>query len=461
MATIEIDFQKTTGRIKPLHGLCNGPVGFGALMDISHRYRELGAPWVRLHDTNWPHPREVDVPQIFPDFNADPDDPASYFFGPTDDYLRSILATGARIIYRLGVSIEHYPRKRYISVPPDFDKWARIALGIVRHYTEGWADGMENAVAYWEIWNEPEHPDAMWAGTFEQYLELYRAAATTIKRHNPELKVGGFAATCAESSEVEQFMAYCRQHDLPLDFYSWHYYADHPDKFVDRANAVHRLLKKHGFGSVETFLDEWNYLAVPWRRLYAEGEFLRRDAFERMKNEEGAAFAAATLIRMQDAPVDIMNYYDAQPMTWFCGLFDYYGVPQPTFYAFKAFNELLACPERVTTTCDIPGLAVLAGRSTDGKSGAVLIGNFGAHEGQLSVSFEGMPAKDTRPEIFMVDCDHRLQRVLSDAGGGAPSGTARVVMEAEEPPAQTARKSLELLIRRHAVCLLRFSRTSP
>jgi hypothetical protein len=38
------------------------------MLDNNHRYRELGVPYVRLHDTNWPHPREVDVPQVFPDY---------------------------------------------------------------------------------------------------------------------------------------------------------------------------------------------------------------------------------------------------------------------------------------------------------------------------------------------------------------------------------------------------------
>jgi len=460
MAKIEVDFGKAAGRIRPLHGLCNGPVAFGALMDVSHRYRELSVPWVRLHDTNWPHPREVDVPQIFPDFDANPDDPASYCFGPTDDYLRSILATGARIVYRLGVSIEHYPRKRYVFAPPDFDKWARVALGIARHYTEGWADGIENAVEYWEIWNEPELGDRMWSGTFEEYLDLYRAAATTFKRHNPNLKVGGFAATCAESPQVEQFLAYCREHDVPLDFYSWHYYASHPDRFVRGAAAVQRLLEKYGFGSIPTFLDEWNYLAVPWSRLWAEGEFLRRDAFERMKNEEGAAFAAATLIRMQDAPVDIMNYYDGQPMTWFCGLFDYYGAPQRTFYAFKAFNELLACPERVAASCDVPDLDVLAGRSSDGETGAALIANFGAHEGKITISLQGVPPENAQPEILMVDRDRGLEQVLSVNAAATASGTANEP-KANQPPAEIAGNSLDLFIRRHAVCLIRFSGIAP
>ena len=96
---ISVDFTNQLGDLKPLHGVNNGPISFGAMLDNRHRYRELGVPWVRLHDTNWPHPREVDVPQIFPDFNADPDDPASYCFGSTDDYLRSIHFSMCSVVF--------------------------------------------------------------------------------------------------------------------------------------------------------------------------------------------------------------------------------------------------------------------------------------------------------------------------------------------------------------------------
>ena len=170
---IRVNLSQTTGGIKPLQGVNNGPVGYGTLVDVSHLYRDLAVPYVRLHDPNWPHPREVDIPQVFPDFTADPDDPASYDFGQTDDYLQKIVDTGAKIIYRLGVSIEHTERKIYTDPPVDFDQWARICLGIVRHYNEGWAGGTHDRVAYWEVWNEADIGDHMWSGTDDQYFELY------------------------------------------------------------------------------------------------------------------------------------------------------------------------------------------------------------------------------------------------------------------------------------------------
>ncbi len=412
---IDIDFAIPQGDLKPLHGVNNGPISFGGLLNNGHRFRELGVPWVRLHDTNWPHPREVDVPQIFPNFEADPDDPDSYCFGPTDDYLRSILDTGAKIIYRLGTSIEHYARRRYVFKPTDYVRWARICLGIVRHYTEGWADGLPGAVDYWEIWNEHDVGLPMWSGTCEDYFELYRVTALLLKQHDSRIKVGGPAACMFDKPSYPGFFEYCRDHQLPLDFYSWHLYAQQPDGFVSRAHDVRRRLDDCGYAGTPIFVTEWNYAPASCRS--QDAEIRRHNSFQKLKSEEGAAFCASTLIRMQDAPVEVMNYYDAQAMTWYCGLFDYYGVPQKTFHAFKAFRELLNYPERVAVRCETPGIDVLATRSADGKSGAAMIANFSTHERNVSIRSAGLTGHPIAHRIQLIDQEHSFEPAAESSVG--------------------------------------------
>jgi hypothetical protein len=39
----------------------NGPLCYGNVIDVTHSYKELAVPWVRIHDPNWPHPLEVDI----------------------------------------------------------------------------------------------------------------------------------------------------------------------------------------------------------------------------------------------------------------------------------------------------------------------------------------------------------------------------------------------------------------
>jgi len=185
---IQIRPDRKSGPLKKLHGVNNGPFSFGSLVDVTEHFRNAEFPLVRLHDVNWPHAWEVDIHTIFPDFGRDPEDPASYDFERTDTYIASILETGAKIVYRLGESIEHTKKKYYVHPPADYEKWAKVCVGIIRHYNEGWANGYHYGIQYWEIWNEPDNPDnqVMWTGTPEQYYDLYRVASLAIKRHDPD-----------------------------------------------------------------------------------------------------------------------------------------------------------------------------------------------------------------------------------------------------------------------------------
>ena len=145
-ANITIDAKKQIGAVKPVNGITNGPLSAGGLYDRSPQYKDLEFPFVRLHDTDYPFPQQVDVPQIFRNFDADPYDPANYDFILTDQFITAIVETGAEIIYRLGTSIEHIKVKRYIYPPKDFEKWAVICEHIIAHYNEGWANGFHYGI---------------------------------------------------------------------------------------------------------------------------------------------------------------------------------------------------------------------------------------------------------------------------------------------------------------------------
>ena len=439
MRTIAVDFAQRLGPVRPLQGLCNGPVGYGSLVDVAHYYRRLAVPYVRLHDPNWPHPREVDIPQVFPDFSADPDDPRSYVFGPTDAYLQTILSTGARIVYRLGVSIEHTATKYYTHPPSDFQQWARICGGVVRHYTHGWADGMRDAVSHWEIWNEPDIGDRMWSGTWDQYMALYEAAAKHIKTLDSSVKVGGYAAASVLRDNMPQFLRYCRERSVPLDFFSWHTYTASPEQLAANARTVRRRLDEHGFTAAESHLNEWNYWAFDWETIFLPGyEFIRRDAFDCQKSEVGASFVAAALIRLQDEQVDVANYYDGQPSALFCGLFDYYGAPRKTYYAFEAFRRMLDYPQRVKVTArdDDGQLCCLAAMDAQRGRAALLVSSFGGSDGECSLRLQAAPFRPgAECRVHMLDRDHNLELVSTET-------------------IQESDAVIQVLLRRHCVVLV-------
>ena len=331
--------------VRALHGVNNGPVTYGGLVDVSDLYREARIPVVRLHDPNWPHAWEVDIHTIFPDFDRDPSDPDAYDFARTDDYIASIVATGATIVYRLGESIEHTARKYFVHPPANPEKWAQVCLGIIRHYNEGWADGHTYGIAHWEIWNEADNPDVgvMWSGTDDEYFELYAVTARAIRAAFPDLRVGGPACTMINAAHTREFLRRCRDEKLPLDFFSWHTYTDQVSSIVDNARVVDGWLTEYGFDGIEIHLNEWNRIAEV-DTATTDPVTVRRNLFDRVKGVEGASFAAGVLCALQDSSVTVANYYDGQPRGWYCGLFDDFGAALPTYDVFREFGRLSGLP---------------------------------------------------------------------------------------------------------------------
>ena len=159
MSSICIDFQNANEKIKPMNGVNNGPVGSAVTKTGNvEAFAAARIPYVRLHDSAfcWSYGGEyaVDVHRIFRDFSKDENDPASYEFRCTDEYIKKIESVGSKAFYRLGASIEHGIMKDGTTPPKSFEKWARVCEHIIRHYTEGWANGMHADIEYWEIWNE-------------------------------------------------------------------------------------------------------------------------------------------------------------------------------------------------------------------------------------------------------------------------------------------------------------------
>ena len=382
MAKIKVDFSKIVGKMKPVHAVGQPPIIGWSSDKLFHYLTEAGIPYARLHDVGggFGGGKFVDIPNVFPDFNADPDDPASYDFTWTDPLITSLMNSKVEPYYRLGVTIENEVwRKAYrVNPPEDPEKWTKICAGVIRHYTKGWANGFEYDIKYWEIWNEPECTNGrrvMWTGTWEQYLELYDVTSKLLKAEFPEIKIGGYASIgfyalkemnpestwCKDcQSYIDlflQFMQYIKDHNCPMDFFSWHSY-DEPKYTALYANYVAEKLKEYGYGHAEQHLNEWN--CGP-------------------QNRDKACHAAATagfLISMQNSPVDIGMFYDAR-----CGTSIYGGLfnpmtlrPLKSYWAFPAFNELYRRKDQVEAESDTEDLYVAA--AAGDPEGAVLIVNF-------------------------------------------------------------------------------------
>ncbi len=437
---LSADFSVHTGAIRPLHGINKGPLAPGGLIDLIKEQKELGIPFTRLHDCGWPNPYVVDHHVVFPNPEADPALPESYDFRLTDEYIATVRNTGAEPIYRLGESIEHTSVRRYTHPPADMEKWAAVCIGIIRHYNEGWANGFHHKIRYWEIWNEPENRPAMWSGTDDDYLRLYRTAATAIKKQFPALKVGGPALGSSgtfvngefiPTEFATNFLAMCRNDNVPLNFFSWHCYTADPSELSARTWAIRRLLDSKGFTETENHLNEWNYLpGNSWEPIARSGTPAARQHFyEEMAGPAGAAFIATALTELEDAPLDVGNFFHGELGGF--GIFTEQGVPLKSYQGLRAFQSLVETPRRVETRGAVAGkLAFAAGLSGDGREATMLVSNFADPRHEFVLDWKGFAwTGGTTAEIRIIDADNDFSTARTESITG-DSATLRLPLKA-------------------------------
>lgn len=436
--TLDIDFSKADGVYRPLHGINKGPLVGGGLIDVTEPLRALGIPSIRLHDCRWPNPDVVDMHAVFPDFSKDPADPASYDFANTDEYIAAALKTGAKIVYRLGESIEHTARKRFVHPPKDYDKWAAVCVGIIRHYNEGWAKGHLHGIQYWEIWNEPENRPVMWSGTDDDYFRLYRTAAKAIRARFPDVKIGGPAVGAngrvkngefQPTAFVTNFLNHCRAESLPLDFFSWHCYTADFHELTARGRGVRKMLDGHGFSKTESHLNEWNFLPRnTWGPISKEGKPEEREAFyKEMAGPAGGVFIVRALLAMQDAAIDVGQLFHGEIGGF--GLFSENGVPQKNYHAIRAFRALLDTPKRISTSSKSESLTVACGLNDAGTEAGILICNAGSAV-NLKLPSARLPwAGDTVAEGWLIDEQRSFETTTVKISSGETGAAALIEME--------------------------------
>ena len=132
-AEVAVDWSSDVGPVKPVNGVGQPPMNGGPREFTMFRYlREAGVPHSRLHDVGgWlGHGLWVDIPNVFPDFDADEDDPKSYVFDFTDALVRGLSENGVEPYFRLGVTIENFAGYGYVP--------RRISTAGIR-WTRGWS----------------------------------------------------------------------------------------------------------------------------------------------------------------------------------------------------------------------------------------------------------------------------------------------------------------------------------
>ena len=416
MTVLRFDLTKNDGKFKILNATNGGPWHKRKIMN-QHRsnfeeYKQARIPYSRNHDSNscgiYGAPFVHDISAIFPNFDADENDAKSYDFACTDENIIVTLEAGTETFFRLGQTIEHQVKKHHTLPPKDFHKWARICEHVIRHYNQGWADGFNFNIQYWEIWNEPdldlEDSDnkRTWGGTKAEFFDFYEVAAKHLKNCFPNLKIGG-PSLAFRTDWAEDFLKEMQKRQVPIDFFSWHIYTTSPEIIIEKAKLLKELLIKYGYGNAQTICNEWNYVKS-WKEGFIQ-TILDRNA------EKGASFISSVIASTQACDwLDMLMYYDTRPGIW-CGTFDYITCkPLKPYYALYWYGMFYDMEKYVKCDTQVDDVYTLCGVDKDGKSLCIITYYLdeGVEQKTVKLDFGKSGAKY---QVYSVDKDNDGQLI--------------------------------------------------
>jgi xylan 1,4-beta-xylosidase len=156
----------------------------------------------------------------------------------------------------------NYNNRSPIKSPPTkygWGQWMNLMDSIVKHVENRYGAEEVRNKWYFEVWNEPN----WWYSSFPDYLTLYSYTAAGLKRADSLIRVGGPSCqgnyTFTLDAEISKLLNHCKtatnpvtgKVGIPLDFLTWHVYADNPITVsgitgtVNNANtavSIHRMI---------------------------------------------------------------------------------------------------------------------------------------------------------------------------------------------------------------------------
>ena len=325
-------------------GSCHAPLALRADWQSQLRlcHEELGFQYVRFHGL-----LSDDVGVV-----VRRNDRLLFSFFNTDQIFDFLLSIGMRPFIELSfmpetlasgrTTVFHY--RANVTPPKSYEEWSTLISRLVGHWTERY--GIDE-VRHWffEVWNEP-NLQIFWDGTREEYFELYRHAAQAIKGTDVGLKVGGPAT--AKEEWIEEFLDFCQQRRLPVDFISTHHYPndviwyENQDTETQLANSKRSILREWTENAcrrsrgLPVYYTEWNCSSNGRFRLQDDpyaAAFVTKTIMESAHLVEAYSFWTFSDIFEED-------YFPSVPFHGGFGLLNIHGIPKPTYRAFELLHAL-------------------------------------------------------------------------------------------------------------------------
>ncbi|MFF0775548.1 beta-xylosidase [Nonomuraea wenchangensis] len=325
-----------------------------------------------------------------------------YTFSYVDKVFDFILECGARPFVELGfmprdlatVTETLFWWGAHCSPPKDAARWVELVTRSIEHWIDRY--GLDE-VREWrfEVWNEPNLVPHFWTGTKTEYFELYEQTVRAIKKIDPALRVGGPAtsvfvpddrykgetedrsamlatATAADVDAldwspvwIEDFISWCAERELPIDFISTHTYptdyafgADgeavqitrYADATFDDLTLLGELVKDSAYPDAEIHVTEWS--TSPSARdfihdtLFA-ATYITRSYLKCATLADSISYWAFTDV-FEEGGAGIGPFHGG------FGLVNEAGIHKPAFHAFTMLGRLgdrllLATPDGVVT----------------------------------------------------------------------------------------------------------------
>lgn len=281
-----------------------------------------------------------------------------YNFTYIDRIFDSFLERGIRPFVELGFMPQKLASgedtvfywKGNVTPPKDYEKWKALVKATIEHFIDRY--GLEEVLKWpFEVWNEPNLP-GFWKNADEaEYFKLYKVTATAVKEVNSGLKVGGPAICGGADHWIEEFLKFCHDESVPVDFVTRHAYTSKapditPHFWYQELHDITYMLKE--FKEVRGMIDRSPLPKLPFHIT----EY--NSSWHPLNPVHDTAYNAAYISRVLSEGAD---YVDSFSYWTFSDVFEEHDVPRsqfhggfglvalngirkPTFHAFRFFRNL-------------------------------------------------------------------------------------------------------------------------
>jgi xylan 1,4-beta-xylosidase len=236
------------------------------------------------------------------------------------------------------------PFQANITPPKNLSDWGDLVKRLIGHLQVRYGKAEVRSWLF-EVWNEPNN-EKFWAGTKEEYFQLYAETSRTIKKIDDEIKVGGPGSAAGEW--ISEFLDFAHQEKVLVDFISTHQY---PINTVANQNMNLEFLmaaaKREALKTMSTqakkdalglplFITAWN-CSPGSRDIHHDEMYMPAFIIKTIADQQGLADVYA-FRSMTDIFDD--EGFPTNPFHGGSGLLNIYKIPKPSFHAFKFLNQL-------------------------------------------------------------------------------------------------------------------------